>query len=371
MKNRYLVLMIFWMMTVSESLFAQNYSFLHGGLTREYLVHVPSSYTGQFSVPLLLALHGWQQSPTIMETMTGLSSKSDAAGFIVVYPKGTGNPLAWNEAVGGVDDVGFISRLIDTLCVKFQIDSTRIFATGFSNGSNFTYRLAQQLTSRIAAIGAVAGPLLYTQYTPSRPMPIMHFHAKDDGTFDYSMVAPVLKYWINFNGCSTSPDTILHVPGAIGVTWKAISNTADVILYSTDIGGHSWPGGGAYWSTPSTAISATNLMWDFFVQHPLKANVTSVNSTHSVKPPNTFLLANYPNPFNPVTTIGYVLPSVSHVNLNVFDLLGREVARLVNEQKTPGRYTVKWNAEKMSSGIYFYRIQTDNFVDVKSMVLVK
>jgi len=59
------------------------------------------------------------------------------------------------------------------------------------------------------------------------------------------------------------------------------------------------------------------------------------------------------------------------VNLNVFDLLGREVARLVNEQKTPGRYTVKWNAEKMSSGIYFYRIQTDNFVDVKSMVLVK
>jgi polyhydroxybutyrate depolymerase len=335
------------------------------------LVHVPSSYSGQSSVSLVIALHGWQQSPTIMETMTGLSSKSDSAGFIVVYPKGTGNPLAWNEAAGGVDDVGFISSLLDTLCVKFQIDSTRIFATGFSNGSNFTYRLAQQLTSRIAAIGAVAGPLLYTQYTPSRPMPIIHFHAKNDGSIVYSKVAPVLNYWINFNGCSTSPDTILKVPGAIGIKWNAISNTADVILYSTDIGGHSWPGGGAYWTTPSTAVSATDLMWDFFVQHPLSANVTSVNSTHPVNPLNTFLFPNYPNPFNPSTTISYVLSSVSHVNLKVFDVLGREVAELANEQKSPGRYTVKWNAEEMSSGIYFYRIQTDNFIDVKRMVLVK
>jgi hypothetical protein len=202
-------------------------------------------------------------------------------------------------------------------------------------------------------------------------MPIIHFHAKNDGSIAYSKVAPVLNYWINFNSCSTSPDTILKVPGSIGIKWNAISNTADVILYTTDIGGHSWPGGGAYWSTPSTAVSATDLIWDFFVQHPLSANVTSVNSTHSVNPSITYLLPNYPNPFNPSTTISYVLSSVSQVSLKVFDMLGREVAMLVNEQKSPGKYTVQWNAKVMPSGIYFYRLTTKQFTQVKSMLLIK
>lgn len=66
---------------------------------------------------------------------------------------------------------------------------------------------------------------------------------------------------------------------------------------------------------------------------------------------------NFPNPFNPSTAIGYELPSGSYVTLKIYDVLGREVATLVNEQKKPGTYMVNWNAERMASGVYFYRLQ--------------
>jgi hypothetical protein len=87
--------------------------------------------------------------------------------------------------------------------------------------------------------------------------------------------------------------------------------------------------------------------------------------------PKCFSLGqNYPNPFNPVTRIKYQIPSTSHVTLTMYDVLGREVATLVDEVKQPGRYTVTWDAGGVASGVYFYRLQAGNFVDVKKMLLV-
>jgi hypothetical protein len=86
----------------------------------------------------------------------------------------------------------------------------------------------------------------------------------------------------------------------------------------------------------------------------------------------TFALEqNYPNPFNPSTTISYQLPSEGQVSLKVYDMLGNEVATLVNEMKTAGEYQVDFNAAALSSGIYFYRLQAGNFVDTKRMMLMK
>ena len=88
--------------------------------------------------------------------------------------------------------------------------------------------------------------------------------------------------------------------------------------------------------------------------------------------PLTFRLEqNYPNPFNPATQITYFLPITSHISLKVFDLLGREVAMLVNEEKHAGSYSVEWNAANMPSGVYFYRLQTNDFVKTKKLVLIK
>lgn len=91
-----------------------------------------------------------------------------------------------------------------------------------------------------------------------------------------------------------------------------------------------------------------------------------------VKLPNVFELEqNYPNPFNPVTTIKYNLPKASEVALTIYDVLGREIKTIVNEQQQPGSYEVNWNASNISSGIYFYQLKTNDYVNTKKMLLLK
>jgi beta-1,2-mannobiose phosphorylase / 1,2-beta-oligomannan phosphorylase len=88
--------------------------------------------------------------------------------------------------------------------------------------------------------------------------------------------------------------------------------------------------------------------------------------------PQCFILdQNYPNPFNPMTTILYQIPKKNHVILKVFDVMGREVATLVNEQKPAGAYTIQFDGSGLTSGVYFYRLKTDSFIDTKKLILLK
>jgi hypothetical protein len=82
------------------------------------------------------------------------------------------------------------------------------------------------------------------------------------------------------------------------------------------------------------------------------------------------LMQNYPNPFNPTTTIRYDLPKSANVSLKVYNILGQLVATLVDERKEAGHYQVRWNAN-VASGIYFYRLQAEEFVQTKKMILLK
>ena len=88
--------------------------------------------------------------------------------------------------------------------------------------------------------------------------------------------------------------------------------------------------------------------------------------------PNEFMLfQNYPNPFNPTTIINYSIPELSLITVKIYDVLGKEVAKLVNEEKAEGTYEVEFNATALPSGVYFYRLQTGNFVEIKKMMLMK
>jgi hypothetical protein len=94
------------------------------------------------------------------------------------------------------------------------------------------------------------------------------------------------------------------------------------------------------------------------------------NNSSSI--PGTYSLSqNYPNPFNPVTQVKYDLPKEGFVTLKVYDVLGREVSKLVNEVKTPGSYIVDFDGTSFSSGVYFYRLEVNGFSDVKRMMLIK
>ena len=92
----------------------------------------------------------------------------------------------------------------------------------------------------------------------------------------------------------------------------------------------------------------------------------------STQIPNEYKLSqNYPNPFNPVTKINFALPKSGLVTMMVYDILGREVARLVNETKQAGSYSVDFNASNLTSGVYFYRLEVNGYVDTKKMTLIK
>jgi hypothetical protein len=99
--------------------------------------------------------------------------------------------------------------------------------------------------------------------------------------------------------------------------------------------------------------------------------LVGVNNNTSVIPNVYNLSQNYPNPFNPVTQIKYGLPKQGLVTLNVYDVLGREVTKLVNEVKAPGNYLVDFDGSNLSSGVYFYKLSVGNFSDVKRMMLIK
>jgi len=137
-------------------------------------------------------------------------------------------------------------------------------------------------------------------------------------------------------------------------TWHNSSWTPENVTCSIDDGAGSWQYKG----------SSLTFIYRIIA-------VTGIASENGNGPATYSLSQNYPNPFNPATSISFTLPSKSFVSLKIFDLLGREVATLVNEQKLAGIYTKKWNAANVSSGIYFYRLQADKFTETKKLLLLK
>ena len=141
LKNRSFLLITIILLFYGNS-FAQVDTLLFDGLKRTYHVHLPTSYDGSSPTPLVIAIHPLYGSAGSFETMTGFSNKANTEHFIVVYPNGTGSPASWNAegccspaTTNRINDVGFISALIDTLTRRYNIDSDRIYAAGFSNGS--------------------------------------------------------------------------------------------------------------------------------------------------------------------------------------------------------------------------------------------
>ncbi|MBK7629456.1 MAG: T9SS type A sorting domain-containing protein [Ignavibacteriales bacterium] len=99
--------------------------------------------------------------------------------------------------------------------------------------------------------------------------------------------------------------------------------------------------------------------------------LTDIDDNSSSLPTEFKLSQNYPNPFNPSTKISWESPVSGHQSLKVYDVLGNEVATLVNEYNPAGNYEVEFNANSLSSGIYFYRLQAGSFIQTKKMILIK
>ncbi len=399
--KRFLMVLLFFVF--GQSAFAQYDSIKVDGRWRTFLVHLPPSYEAANDTlfSLILALHGGFGSAYNLEYQSQLSQKADTAAhpFIVVYPEGVKSPSGirtWNagNCCGyaqdeNIDDVAFISALIDTLLHRFQIDAQRVYATGISNGGMMSYRLAAELTDKIAAIAPVAATMtLEGPWQPTRPMPIIHFHSYLDENVPYyggvgngfsdhynPPVDSVLNVWADLNGCQQLNDTLFHEEGEyLFKVWQQCTNEAEIHCYVTYDGGHSWPGGKQstiFSDPPSEKINANDLMWDFFLQHPASNNTSALNSNRGPLPNASLLLANFPNPFNNQTTIFYRLKRTNRVQLSVFNVQGQHLQTLFNQIQKAGTYQLKFEAHALPSGIYFVQLKTECCTQVHKMILLK
>lgn len=264
------------------------------GIARTYTINLPPNYYSFPSFSLVIALHGGGGSGAQFEKTSLLTEKSNAAGFIVVYPDGTGPLKTWNAGTccgsavaNNINDVKFISQLIDKLVASYKINPKKVYATGHSNGGMMCYRLACELSNKIAAIAANSSTLVLTSpCSPLRPMPILHMHSKLDQHVPYNggvgiglsgVYFPPLDSVFNLfsvkNNCSSAAQVILSNSLYTFKTWSFCANNVSIHYYLTNDGGHGWPGGlpggGPNSDTPSTAINANDLLWDFFQQYQL------------------------------------------------------------------------------------------------------
>ena len=271
-----------------------RFTFEHGGLKREYLVHVPTSYRPGTPVPMLVALHGGGGDADYQanDDKYGLIAKSEQAGFIAVFPNGysrfqSGILATWNAGSccagavrNKVDDVGFLREVIGRVERQASIDPRRVFMTGMSNGAMMSYRMACEAPDLVRAIAPVAGTDNTAACKPSRPVPVIHFHALNDenvnfnggsgpksfAQVDFTSVPSTIAKWVALNGADPTAKRVLNVSGARCDLHAAKPGGAPVQLCVTESGGHSWPGGGTQQGRkqPSMAINANDLMWKFF-----------------------------------------------------------------------------------------------------------
>jgi polyhydroxybutyrate depolymerase len=270
-----------------------NGSIVSAGEEREYLLHVPKSYDRTVPTPLVISLHAAMTWPAFQMNLTRWNRTADENGFIVVYPAGTGTGLkTWfmdgARTPSGMPDVRFISELIETLQPTYNIDPTRIYANGMSNGGGMAFVLSCTLSDRIAAIGAVAAAqsLPWTWCTGSRPVPMIAFHGTGDRIVPYDggkvAIAPrpfpgVTAWaanWARRNRCGPMPVESAVAGDVTRLEYTDCADDAPVLLYTIRGGGHQWPGGKPMpeWlaGPMSSSIDATSLMWAFFREHRLR-----------------------------------------------------------------------------------------------------
>jgi len=261
---------------------------------RSYVVYAPPPDTAPKA--LVVVLHGRFGTGEEMQEDSHFTPVAEREGFAVVYPDGVDRSWHDSREVGPaarqkVDDIAFISALIDFMVTKHRIDPKRVYVAGMSNGAMMTFRVACELSSKIAGIGIVAGALPEAQLPAchlDHPMPMIMFAGMNDPLVPYNggdtgrgrfLSAEATAAWFaSQNGCAEGPSlrTLDVVPDdetkAHQRDFTKCNGNADVRLYSFEGGGHTWPNGTQYLPKAvigrvSREIDGADEMWRFFSSH--------------------------------------------------------------------------------------------------------
>ncbi len=274
-------------------------SLVSDGLQRCYLLHIPPDYERGQSLPLIISLPGFTSNPTGQQYLTRWNEVADIEGFLVVYPQGTSFPLRWNSSTtflkSDVDDVQFIADLIEEVSNTVTVDPVRVYVDGMSNGGSMANRVACELAGKVAAIGVVTGPPVEPPggCNPERPISLIAFYGTEDplvayegGTVSESWISKLIdrslhsvsfpsvtsyiEAWAERDGCSPVPKLIPTHGDASGVHYSGCKDSSEIVFYTIEGGGHTWPGGRpTFVGKTSRDMNAGQVMWAFFEAHPL------------------------------------------------------------------------------------------------------
>lgn len=287
-----------------------------GWPNRPYELHIPDGYDSSRPTPVVLAIHGGGGNSQSMARLTCpngaldnpgcLNKIADREGFIVVYPNGTPSPFFPNRRTfnagnccgtaleRNVDDISYFRALLDDLRQAVNVDSSRVYATGMSNGAMMAHKLACELSDRITAIAPVGGGIGITTCKPVRPISALQIHGNEDEFYpfhggvgprsptqtNFISIPATVSGWVSRNGCSPSP-TVTWEPDrdprdgtrVRKEVYSLCREEAEVVLYVVEGGGHTWPGGWQYFpeqiiGRTSRDINANEVIWEFFEKHP-------------------------------------------------------------------------------------------------------
>ena len=382
-----------FLLLTPEVSFAQTESgsFKYDGDLRSYKVFFPSDYSTNKEFPVVFYLHCYGFYGSWGASYTGLHRVADTLGYITVYPEAVEN---WNSGISydnrletpDVDDVGFISALIDTLDNRYSIDLERIYSTGFSNGGFMSLRLACELSDRIAAVASVGGALVKSIAANSDPMrnvPVLVIGGTDDVppssalTYWFSFENTV-NHWVVENNCLEQNSVSMpDVDPADGCTVEKISYTncdynCNVLYYKVHGGGHTWPGGDAEKNpdgNTSMDINAGYEILKFF-------NEAQLTPASIESPKFDGQLSTYPNPFDRETIISFQLLKVSKVELKVYNSTGQEIRTFLFPNRNAGTHTIYWDGtnnsgDYVSGGLYMISLSTSDYHTTKKVIFMR
>ena len=262
----------------------------HLDLDREFYVYVPTGLSSSTFAPLLFNLHGYRRLAIDFLGYSGFQSLADVDNFIVIYPQGSILPSSgqphWNDSgwtsESPANDIDFISSLIDWAYGEYQINLSRVYATGKSNGGKMSYHLACNLGYRIAGVASVGGsmtPNTYQNCSPNQPTAVVHIHGIDDtvvpidGNNRSTPLTDTINYWKNFNSCDQ--ESIFAIPdrnndghGGSLYRYHDCLNNVDVELFLMEQIAHDWPT-----DLNDYDIIAADEIWNFLKQFDINGQI--------------------------------------------------------------------------------------------------
>lgn len=343
-------------------------SFVFQDSLRTFKVYIPQLYLDNPSeeVPLLLNLHGYGSENWQQEFYGNFLPIADVDNFIICHPNGTVDASGsrfWNAGFTGstIDDIGFLSALIDTITAKYSINAEKVFSTGMSNGGYMSYTLACELPNKIKKIASVTGSMTKMQYancTNPNPIPVMQIHGTNDPTVNYNgnasteAIEKVVGFWVNHNNCdSTYMETpVINTNTADNSTAirydfnSTCDENAHVVFMKIENGGHTWPGSEYLISGDVTNLdfNASEYIWKFFCPESEYVSINAIIANTDIK--------IFPNPTNSLINI-VLAENNTLIKVAIYDIKGKLVFQ-GNEKKM--------NISNLNKGIYFVRVFTNN-----------